>query len=83
MLKKELTNHKKEYLSLFVGLGCFLALFLWVWPNAFFIRLTVVGSGVFYIVWGILAHHYASRQVYLEYVILALIGFLAVFFLTI
>lgn len=82
MLKKELLNHKKEYFALLTGVFSFLSLFLLVWPDVFFIRLVALGMGTFYATWGILTHHYAPRKVFLEYVVIATLSFLSIFFLT-
>ena len=82
MLRRELIAHQKQYFSLVVGVTCFLLLFFLVWPDTFWIRTTAVLMGVFYILWGILTHHYVDRRVFWEYVAVAFLGGLMIFMLT-
>jgi len=82
MLKKEILTHKKEYSSLIIGLFGFMVLFLVAWPDAFLIRMVALAMSVFYIIWGLLTHHHAPKKVFLEYVVIAALGSLAIFFLT-
>ena len=83
MLRKEVWTHKKHYFSLLLGLGCFVLLILYFWPNVFWVRVIGLTMGIFYIVWGILTHTYAPRKVFWEYVVVATVGISAIIFLTI
>lgn len=85
-MKRELLQHRTQYLILCVGLGLLTLLFLGVWPNHFLQRLVVIAISLFYMAWGITTHVHTdriSKRVVYEYLSIGALAGLILFLVTI
>ncbi len=83
---KELIKHKIAYSILFSVLTLFVIGFYIAWPNRWVQRVLAIGLGVFYVIWGVVAHvktKKITQRVILEYVFVSLLASGILFLLTV
>lgn len=85
-MKRELLQHKLQYVILISGLMILTLLFLAVWPNRVLQRLVVISLSLFYMTWGIVTHLHAdriTRKIIYEYISVGLLAGALLFLVTI
>ncbi len=82
---REVRTHWRSYLALVAGLCAFTYLYLSFWPNILMIRYISLALGIFYTVWGVLAHTKTKRitnRVVWEYVTVSILAVLLLWAVT-
>jgi hypothetical protein len=84
-MKDEIVQHRLAYLILLGGMVFFVLAFMAVWPSRQGQRVLAAMMGGYYVLWGSLTHvktrHFSSR-VLGEYLGVAVLGVLALIFIT-
>ena len=77
----DLKEHRNDYALLAVLLGIGVGLYAYFKNNSVMEQVIAAGMGLTYILWGILHHHHADKvtgKIVLEYVLVALFGFIVI-----